>query len=398
MSLRSGVSYWQVVDPTEIRAPRLAGDTQCEVAVLGGGITGALVSRRLIQAGIDTILVDKRKPATGSTLACTGLLQYSIDTPLVELIGRMGEARAVHAYTRGVRAIDELESMLGELGDDCGFARRDTLYFASHWWHAHRLKQEFECRRAHGFDVEFLDRHALAERSSIRSRGAMCSRHDGEIDPYRLTKSVIENAMQQGLRVFADTEIRSVRETPREVSLESETGAIRARAIVYATGYESRQFLPADQGSLHSTYAVASEPVAAFHGWPDRMLVWETARPYFYARQIGDGRALIGGGDTAFASDHERDGLVERKVAALVDRFQQLFPEAAFEPAFAWAGTFGESSDGLPYIGKLGERPAYCALGYGGNGITFSIIAAGLICDLYCGRPNDDAEVFGLRH
>jgi glycine/D-amino acid oxidase-like deaminating enzyme len=51
--------------------------------------------------------------------------------------------------------------------------------------------------------------------------------------------------------------------------------------------------------------------------------------------------------------------------------------------------------DGLAYIGQLADRPnVYFALGYGGNGITFSVIAAQLISDLYCGRPNADAAVF----
>jgi glycine/D-amino acid oxidase-like deaminating enzyme len=65
------------------------------------------------------------------------------------------------------------------------------------------------------------------------------------------------------------------------------------------------------------------------------------------------------------------------------------------EIAFAWAGTFGATKDGLAYIGVSPEAPhAYFALGYGGNGITYSMIAARIIADLYQGVPNADAQLF----
>ena len=164
---------------------------------------------------------------------------------------------------------------------------------------------------------------------------------------------------------------------------------------MYATGYESGQYLNQPKGNLNSTYALASEPRLEVPGWPEQCLIWETARPYFYARRTDDGRAVIGGGDTEFASDHQRDGLLERQAARLIRRFEQLFPQAHFTPANVWAGTFAETKDGLAYIGQPAGRPrAYFALGYGGNGITFSAIAARLISDLIAGRPNADAAVF----
>ena len=138
MSLRSGTSFWQTLGLSPLDAEPLAGDITCDVAVLGGGITGALVAYRLAVEGVETVLLDKRPLGTGSTAASTGLLQYEIDTPLVDLIEMVGEERAVHAYRRGLAAIDEIEQLVGELGDRCGFERRESLYFASHFWHVGR--------------------------------------------------------------------------------------------------------------------------------------------------------------------------------------------------------------------------------------------------------------------
>jgi len=79
----------------------------------------------------------------------------------------------------------------------------------------------------------------------------------------------------------------------------------------------------------------------------------------------------------------------------LVRSFNALFPDTRVEAAFAWAGVFGSTKDGLAYIGRHPPFPrAYFALGFGGNGITFSEIAARILTDLFLDRKNEDEKVF----
>ena len=86
-----------------------------------------------------------------------------------------------------------------------------------------------------------------------------------------------------------------------------------------------------------------------------------------------------------------------RKTERLLKGFSRLFPKVHVEVAYAWAGVFGTTPDGLPYVGTLPTHPQTCfALGYGGNGITFSVVAAELIRDWWTGRPNPDAALFGF--
>jgi glycine/D-amino acid oxidase-like deaminating enzyme len=235
------------------------------------------------------------------------------------------------------------------------------------------------------------------ERSCLTAPGALYSVGDGQVDPYRLTHCALRSAQSKGLRAFANTSVDAIRDDlqPGTTILETAHGRIIAQQIVFATGYVSHQYTQQDVGTLHSTYAAVSEPVPAFCGWPDQCLIWETARPYFYARQTDDGRAMIGGEDTPFFDDHAQEQMLEGQTARLQARFRELFPQIDFKPAYAWAGTFGETKDGLAYIGNApGSESRYFALGYGGNGITFSVIAARLITDLIVKRPNNDAAVF----
>ena len=186
--------------------------------------------------------------------------------------------------------------------------------------------------------------------------------------------------------------------TPQGVTLTTEAGhTVHAGRVLFCTGYETEDFLGQSYVTLNSTFAVVSEPVEDFDGWPDRCLVWEAQTPYFYCRTTADNRVIIGGEDEATTDPKQRDAMLPAKTELLVKQFHTLFPQIPFRPAKTWAGTFAESHDGLPYIGAHPRFPnGYFALGYGGNGITFALLAARLIRDELDGRPSADAPLFAF--
>src|SRR5436190_192574 len=108
MDLRSGCEYWtQKNGGVPPHAEPLDRELAARVVIIGGGITGALAAHYLTEPGVDTVLVDRRSPAGGSTAASTGLLQYEIDKTLVELSALVGAEHAARAYRLGVEALDE---------------------------------------------------------------------------------------------------------------------------------------------------------------------------------------------------------------------------------------------------------------------------------------------------
>ncbi|HYV34332.1 MAG TPA: FAD-dependent oxidoreductase, partial [Gemmataceae bacterium] len=344
------------------------------------------------------VVLDKRDVATGSTAASTSLLQHAADTDLVDLLEKVGEAAAVRSYKIGLESVAKLERLVGELGNACGFERKRSLYLASAKSHVAKLRQEYELRRRHGFEVEFLEQAELKATFSFTVPAAILANGDAQIDAFRFSHRLLEHAAKRGLRVFDRTDVKEV--TPRRngMALTTDQGnTVSARRVVFATGYESQRYLKQKIGDLHSTFALITEPLEEFPLWPDRCLIWETARPYCYLRATDDDRILIGGKDTPFATAHRQDGLVKKKTSQLLRRLQRMFPKTAFEIAYSWAGTFGTTPDGLAYIGVSSEWPnAYFALGYGGNGITMSVTAAELIVDHYLGRDNPDAKIFSF--
>jgi glycine/D-amino acid oxidase-like deaminating enzyme len=89
---------------------------------------------------------------------------------------------------------------------------------------------------------------------------------------------------------------------------------------------------------------------------------------------------------------------VAKKARRLLQRMHGMFPGAAIVPAFSWAGTFAETEDGLPFFGphaSLGPR-VHFAMAYGGNGITYSLLGAGLLRARVERRAHPLAKLFSF--
>jgi len=114
-------------------------------------------------------------------------------------------------------------------------------------------------------------------------------------------------------------------------------------------------------------------------------------------RTTKDNRIIVGGRDEEFYNPAKRDKLIKSKTHSLKKDFNKLFPSTELIPEFSWTGTFGSTDDALPYIGTYKKTPhTYYALGFGGNGITFSVIAAEIIADMITGKKNKDSELFSF--
>ncbi len=397
MDLKSGRPFWPMRDGLPASFPRLSEALDIEVAVIGAGITGALTAHRLAQDGHDVVVLDGRDAGFGSTSASTALIQYEIDTHLTELIRRYGEKAAVAAYRSGLRAIDELERLGPEILEAGKWRRLPSLYVASSEADLPKLQSELQCLQKNDFPAEFWDRSKLEREFEFTAPGAILSTVAGQLDPYATTYALLSAPGLKG-RVFDRTKVAGIDWGDQIVRLTLDSGVVvKCRKVVIACGYESLSLLPPQPISLHSTFAVATETLQEFPRWHERCLIWETRRPYDYIRTTDDDRIIAGGGDCPFDDEATRDALLLEKTQDIAGRLQERFPSLKTRVDFAWAGTFAETFDGLPFIGRHPERPGgFFLLCYGGSGITYSVVGAEMAAAELRGEKHPLTEVFGF--
>lgn len=397
MDLTTGVPFWLVKSGLPAAYPKLDQDLRCDLAIIGGGVTGALLGHRFAQEGIHTVLLEGREMGYGSTGASTALLQYELDTHLTTLGDRIGVSGAQRCYRLCIDALAGIEELAHEVGSESEHQRKSSLYLASTRRDAKALEREWKARREMGIEVDLLSSSDLRGHFSFDRPAALLSRVAGEIDPLRFTHDLLAAGRRKGLEVYDRTGVSRYQSDRKGVLLETADGwRVRAGKAVFATGYNIPPFIPRGPVRLVSTFAFATSPLQSFDGWgEDRCLIWETARPYLYARTTRDGRAMVGGADQPFKGAQKVDRMQDKQTARLARKFAEMFPDLPFDVDWSWAGTFVETSDGLPYIGVAPEFPnGYVALGNGANGVVFAYVAANVLADLFLGRGSVDAELF----
>ena len=398
MDLKSGSPFWVVKNGLLHAYPRLREDLQCDVLVVGAGITGALISDHLVRAGMNVCVIDSREAGWGSSSASTALLQYEIDTELQDLAKQYGEADAVLAYKSCEKAIGSLHKIAKSLrGID--FQPMQSLYFASRWYHKSQLENEGKLRKDNGFKLEILDCAALNQRFGIDAPVGLLTAVAAETDPYQFAHRLLGRVEKLGGRVHARTALASFKSVRGGVRVETEDGIIiRCKQLIFAAGYESQKWLDQRVASNRSSYAFVSEPMPGELGVLKKTLVWESARPYLYMRRTDDERLLVGGEDDKYDIPLRRDARVVGKSEKLAKRVKEMFPDLPLKIAFSWAGTFAETDDGLPFFGTHEQHgpKIHFAMAYGGNGITYSLIGAELLRDKLLGKKHPCEKLFSF--
>ncbi len=400
MKLKSPEPFWLVKDGLKHSYPSLREDIETEILIIGGGITGSLLAHQMIKDGYKTVLVDRREIGNGSTSATTSMLQYEIDVALFKLSEMIGQEGAEKAYWACYDSIDDLQKIAKEVKSDCGFKKKKSLYFAALKKDVPLLKKEFEARKTAKFPVKWLSEEEIKKQFKIENTfGGILSEQGGSIDAFCLAHDILHYNYKKGLQIFDKTDIIKFDYKKNGATATTDYGnTIKAKKVIFCNGFESTEIIKDKFVNLLSTYAIVGEQYEKDHKELNNLLVWNTANPYIYMRTTDDNRILIGGEDEKFVNAKKRDSLLHEKENKLVKKLDKYLPGNNFRTDFVWAGTFGETKDGLPYIGEHPNFPsAYFVLGFGGNGITFSVIGMAMASDFLKGKKHELTKYFRFR-
>jgi len=398
LDLRTGTPVWSSYRSQRVAEERLARNLRTDVLIVGMGISGAMTADLLTEAGHDVVMIDRRGLSLGSTSATTALVQFELDVPLARLRQTMGIEKATRAWRRARLAVTNLRGRVEELQIPCRMTGRPTLYLAGDALSGSSLRKEAEIRGAAGLSARYLTAGELGTGFDVDRDGAIVSDGNFTLDPVKLTRGLLLRARNRGARLFAPEEAVGIRHRRTAVEVTTRSGhLIEARHLVLATGYELMDVVNNDRHEIISTWALATRRHSKDRLWPGEALIWEASDPYLYLRTTHDGRVICGGEDESFQDETTRDALIPQKIKRIAEKLGKLLPSIDPTPEFAWAGSFGTTRTGLPLIGAVPGRPRVFALmGYGGNGITFSRIAAEFIRTALAGHEDADADLFAL--
>ena len=346
---------------------QLDRDLKTDVLIIGGGLCGLLCARRLTDAGIRCALIEAGRICSGVSARTTAKITSQHGPIYHRLLRSMGPERARMYYEANEAALDRYRAMCS--GIDCCFETRDAYVYETDGVEA--LEKEAAALERIGAAFDRVD-HVDCLPFSVR--GAIRFRNQAQFHPLRFA-----GAIAGGLTIFEHTAARAY--DGRDVVTDG--GRITAKKLLVATHFplfnkHGAYFLKLYQ---HRSY------VLALAGAPDVHGMFIDARETGLSLRNAGNLLLLGGGS-------HRTGKQGGGWAELTAFAHAHFPGA--REVCRWATQDCMTLDGVPCIGRYaaGTPSLYVATGFNKWGMTASMIAADLLCDLLQDRKNDYAPLF----
>ena len=374
----------------------LTEDIETDVAIVGGGVTGAILGYYFSKANIHAVILEKERIAHGSTSITTSLLQYELDSNARELEEYTTLDNVITSYKLGLKALDEIEEFIKEYGNKCKYEKKDTLLYTSKECEVKEMKEEYEIRKNAGIDVKYISEENNPFSLDLKA-GVYGVNAGAQLDPYEYTHQLLDVSCNMGLKVYENTEVMEIAYGKDEVEIITSFGyKVKAKKVIIATGYNTQRFTKRNFGMKTVTYNIATKSVKSFDGWFNKVLIRDNCDPYNYFRTTYDNRIIAGGEDVDFYTNIKNEKLAKEKYSILLNRIKNMFPNIKdIEIDYEYCGGFISSQDNLGYIGEdPNHKNLWFCLGYGANGILFAILGGMMLSKLYKNEIDENLKLF----
>lgn len=346
--------------------PKLKGDINTDVLIIGGGMAGVLCAKHLETAGVDYVLAEAATIGNGITKGTTAVLTAQHDTLYQDIIKKYGFNKAKQYLSANLRAVESFKSLSREI--DCELEIKPSIMFSLH--DKTLMQNEANAVRSLGYNAEFITDIPL----SVPAVGAVCYPDMAQFHPLKFLYAIAKN-----LNIFENTFVHKLKDN---VAF-TDSGNIYAKKVIVATHFpfintHGMYFMKLYQ---HRSYVIAYENAPNLE-----CTIEDYADNGIYLRNY-ENLLIIGGGDHRTG---EKGGGYET-IRSFARRY---FPMA--KEKLRWSNQDCITLDGIPYIGRYSKLlpNVYVATGFGLWGMTTSMAAARILCDLVQGKENENAAVF----
>jgi len=403
MKTRYGVSPWVLNFPDSRRPdhPRLRGEHAVDVVIVGGGLAGCATAYACASAGLKTILLEGDRLGQGSAGRSAGLLLPEPGPQFRDVAAALGLRSARHAFEAWRRASLDAAALLRRLKIRCELEPLTTLTL-SPGDSEKILRREFEARVDAGLSPAWLGARQVKSATGLDAAAAMRVRDAFTLDPYRACLGLATAAGARKAKLFERTRVRKVKFTRKDALVLTDDAAVRTSKVVVTTGMATVEFSQLRRHfKRRETYLALTEPVPATirkQLGPQDMTFRDSHTPRRRVRWTADHRLLIAGADQDQPADRLRDATRIQRTGQLMYELLTMYPAiAGLRPEFGWELPYGETADGLMYIGAHRNYPHHVfALGGPSDSITGAFLAARLVTRAVQDASEKEDQVFGF--
>lgn len=394
------ISFWWQQVGAPVRRNPLDGDLDCDICIVGGGLTGLWTAYALVEADptLDIVVLEAEFAGFGASGRNGGWLSAGLSGSKERYAathGRDGVAALVSAMEH---AVDDVIEICQVEGIDADVAKDGVLRVARSPAQLVRMREALadDARWGVGPDHQReVSADDIAQRLRVeRACGGVFSPHGARVQPAKLVAGVAAAVERRGVRIFERT-----RATRIEAGVVTTgRGRVHAPRILRCLeGYtasipgQRRTWLP-----MNSAMIVTQPlPDAAWDeiGWRGAELLGDNANAYCYAQRTADGRIALGGRGIPYRFGSRTDVAGQTQdwtVGSLTEILHDLFPasrQARIDQA--WCGVLGVPRDWCASVSFDPATGLGWAGGYVGSGLTTTHLAGRTLADLACGIDSE---------
>jgi glycine/D-amino acid oxidase-like deaminating enzyme len=402
MRTRYGVSPWVEAVPAPKRPDyaRLRGEQSADVVVVGGGLTGCATAYACAAAGLKLVVLEAVRVGQAAAGRGPGLLLPDPGPAFRDVAARHGLRAARHVFDTWRHASLEAAAQLRRLRIPCALAPKDVLVVAGDASES-RLRREHATRVEAGLPVRWLAGHGVRRIPPPESATSGLRFSDAfTLDPYRACIGLARAAASRGAVLAERTEVRAIKPGSKRVEVTYEGGVVHAGTVIVTTGVATSLFKPLQRHfKPRETYAVLTEPLAApmrRHVVPADIVLRSSHVPPSYLWRTDDHRLLVTGADQGIVAARNKEATRVQRTGQLMYELLLMYPDiSGLQPVFGWESSYGDTADGVMYIGPHRNYPRHLfALG-GQSSVTSAFLAARILARAVRGRVEKGDEVFG---
>ncbi len=374
--------------------PEQQGDLQVDVAIIGGGFTGASAALHLSDAAVSVAVCEAETPGWGASgrnggFCCLGGSKLSYKA----MCRRYGEASA-QAYSEAeCDSVQLVESLLDRYGIDVDRHSKGETQLA----HSRRAMEALR-RKAedHGILHEAADLPGLSLNGPFH--GGYTTPVGFGLNPRKYLFGLTQAAQAQGAVFFRNSPVLSIEKSASGFAVQTPKGQIRAdKVLVCTNGYSSEdipswmsaRYMPAQSTVLVTRPLTPGEKEA--QGWTSDQMSYDTRNLLHYFRLMPDGRFLFGMRGGLRSSPKS-----EAAIRMLVQRdFKRMFPAwSEVDVTHIWSGMVCMSRDLVPFVGPVpGQAGMFAGFAYHGNGVAMGTYSGRALARLALGQTSGVTNV-----
>ena len=405
------LSLWLDNQPGSLEPrPPLTGDTQVDVAIVGGGYTGLWTAYYLLRLdpSLRIVVIEKEIVGFGASGRnggwCVGELAAGPDRH--EQVAGNDAARRFHHEL--FDSVDEVGRAATREGFDCHYDKGGTVYLARNAAQLTRQRNEVEHhQQSFGLtddDVRMLDAdEARAHLNATKVLGGLFFAHSAALHPARLVRGLGEAVEGLGGTIAEQTTATAI-EPGRVVT---NRGTVQGDVVVRALeGYTSS--IDGHRRTLSPLYSlmVATEPLGDDLwdeiGLTERQTFADGRHLVIYGQRTVDGRIAFGGRGLPYGFGSRINPALEQRSHIhdqIVDTLVELLPMLeGVAITHRWGGVLGVPRDWSPSVGFDQSAGLAWGGGYVGEGVAASNLAGRTLADLITGTESARVDLPWVDH